>query len=285
MQQRWIYIILQPLCLNTLLGWSMDGSNVPSWYYSTLVLIWALYSRIDVKTWIGNSPLPCILVLYIASLILSYPFFIFDGASIQQMPFLHAFEFFMGSAAAVSVNQGTLIRGEIPAILFMIYVAYASCTVQWQHIWEHSVINTEKSCDFWQHQAEYLFAPGKLMTVTAIVWVFIIHWLACSELKGDSNLVNKILKLDIFKSLAKFSLQIYLTHAVTSVWLEHALRGLNVLDWFSKDFHIVFAYCTSYACNIHIQPILDKLVASTSKYNNITNQEEMESNTVLCTTT
>jgi hypothetical protein len=138
-------------------------------------------------------------------------------------------------------------RGEIPAILFIIYIAYACCTIQWPHIWEHSVINVEESCDFWQHQAEYSFAPGKLVMVTSIVWVSIIHWLACSE--------------------------------ITAVWLEYTLRGLNILDWFSKGFHVVFAYCTSYACSIHVQPRLDALVASNTK-DDSTNQNEKQ-----CTTT
>jgi peptidoglycan/LPS O-acetylase OafA/YrhL len=274
MPQRWTYIILQPFCLNTLLGWTFDGSNIPSWYYSSLVLIWALYSCLDVKKWIGGAPLPWILALYIASLLLSYPFFIFDGQSIQQMPFLHAFEFFMGCAAAMSVDQGTLIRGEIPAILLIVYIAYACCTAQWPHIWKHSVINEEKTCDFWQHQSEHVFIPGKLMTVTSIVWVFVIQWLACSELKGDLNVATRILTLDVFKSLAKFSLHIYLSHAVTGVWLEETLRALNILDWFSKDFHILFVYCTSYACSIHIQPRLDAFVANTSKNSNMDPEEE-----------
>jgi Acyltransferase family len=274
MTQRCIHLIMQPLCLESLLGWTLDGSNIPGWYYSTLVLIWALYSHIDVKKWIGNHPLPWILVLYIASLLLNYPFFIFDGASIQKMPFLHTFEFFMGCAAAVSVDQGILIRGEIPAILFIIYITYASCTVKWPHIWEHSVIDETKSCDFWQHQTYYSFAPGKLMTVTSIVWVFIIHWLACSELREDANIANKMLKLDIFKSLSKFSLHVYLSHTVTAVWLEEILRFFNIMDWFSKDFHVVFAYCTSYACSVHIQPRLDALVAN--KDNNVVDQKEKE---------
>ena len=279
--QRWINIILQPLCLDSLLGWTLDGSNIPGWYYSTLVFIWALYSRIDVKKWIGNYPLAWILVFYISSLLLTYPFFIFDGASIQKMPFLHTLEFFMGCAAAVCVDQGISIRGEIPVLLFIIYIAYASCTVKWPHIWEHSVINEEESCDFWQHQTYYVFAPGKLMTVTSILWVFIIHWLAFSELRGDLNLVNKILKFDIFKSLANFSLHIYLSHAVTAVWLEEILRILNILDWFSKDFHVLFAYCTSYACSIYIKPRLNSLVACTSNDNIITNQQEKKSTTPL----
>jgi peptidoglycan/LPS O-acetylase OafA/YrhL len=277
--QRWTYLMLQPLCLNSLLGWTLDGSNTPGWYYSTLVLIWTLYSHMDVKKMIGNHPLPWIFVLYIASLLLNYPFFIFDGASVQQLPFLHALEFLMGCAAAVSVNQGNSIRGEIPAILFIIYIAYACCTIQWPHIWDHSVIIEELSCDFWQHEAEYWFQPGKLVTITSIVWVFVIHWVASSEIKGDSNMANRILQLDVFKSLAKFSLQVYLSHAVTGVWLEYTLRGLNILDWFSKDFHVVFAYCTSYACSIHVQPRLDALVTSKRK-DNTTNQQEKECTTV-----
>ena len=32
--QRWIYLWLQPLCMETLLGWDIDGSNIPGWYYS-----------------------------------------------------------------------------------------------------------------------------------------------------------------------------------------------------------------------------------------------------------
>ena len=115
------------------------------------------------------------------------------------------------------------------------------------------------------------------MTVTSIVWVFIIHWLACSELREDANIANKMLKLDIFKSLSKFSLHVYLSHTVTAVWLEEILRFFNIMDWFSKDFHVVFAYCTSYACSVHIQPRLDALVAST---NDDMNQQPKE-NTAL----
>ena len=54
--QRWVYLWLQPLCMATLLGWDIGGSNIPGWYYSTLVIIWAVYSRIDVKFWIGSYP-------------------------------------------------------------------------------------------------------------------------------------------------------------------------------------------------------------------------------------
>jgi peptidoglycan/LPS O-acetylase OafA/YrhL len=118
--QRWIYLCLQPLCLETFLGWHIEGSNPPMWYYTSLVFMWAIYSYIDVKKWMVNHPLKRVVILYIASLLLSYPFFIFDGSSIQQLPFLHTFEFFMGCAAAVSVNQKNSTRGEIPAILFII---------------------------------------------------------------------------------------------------------------------------------------------------------------------
>lgn len=273
--QRWIYVCLQPLCLEAFLGWQIEGSNTPLWYYTSLVFMWALYSRIDVKQWIGNHPLKWIVGLYVASLLLNCPFFIFDGSTVQQLPLLHAFEFFMGCAAAVSCNQGKLIRGEIPAILFVLYIGYACCTVRWPQLWEHSVIDTERSCDFWQRQAEYSFQPGKLVTITSIVWVFVIHWVASSEIRGDSNMANRILQLDVFKSLAKFSLQVYLSHTVTGVWLEYTLRGLNILEWFSKDFHVVFAYCTSYACSIHVQPRLDALVASKT-----TNHQEKQSTTV-----
>jgi hypothetical protein len=181
----------------------------------------------------------------------------------------------MGCAAAVSFNQGKLIRGEIPAILFVLYIGYACCTVRWPQLWEHSVIDTERSCDFWQRQAEYSFAPGKMVTVTSIVWVAIIHWLACSESSGDLNVVTRILKLDVFRCLARFSLQIYLTHAVTSVWLEYALRGMGILDWFSKDFQVVYVYCVSFAFYVHVQPRLDALVVGKT-----TNQQEKELSTV-----
>lgn len=273
--QRWIYVCLQPLCLEAFLGWQIEGSNTPLWYYTSLVFMWALYSRIDVKQWIGNHPLKWIVGLYVASLLLNCPFFIFDGSTVQQLPLLHAFEFFMGCATAVRFNQGKLIRGIVPAFLFIIYIGYACCTVRWPQLWEHSVIDTERSCDFWQRQAEYSFAPGKMVTVTSIVWVAIIHWLACSESSGDLNVVTRILKLDVFKGLARFSLQIYLTHAVTSVWLEYALRGIGILDWFSKDFQVVYAYCVSYAFYVHVQPSLDALVAGRT-----TNQQEKELPTV-----
>jgi peptidoglycan/LPS O-acetylase OafA/YrhL len=114
-----------------------------------------------------------------------------------------------------------------------------------------------------------------MVTVTSIVWVAIIHWLACSESGGDLNVVTRILKLDVFRCLARFSLQIYLTHAVTSVWLEYALRGIGILDWFSKDFQVVYVYCVSYAFHVHVQPRLDALVVGKT-----TNQQEKELPTV-----
>ena len=189
----------------------------------------------------------------------NYPFFVFDGATIQQFPLLHAFEFFMGCAAAIGFHQGNSLRGEIPLLLLITYFAYACCTIQWPHIWDHSVIDTKQSCAYWQHEAEYSFKPGKLITVTSIVWVAIIHWLACSESRGDCNILNQVLNLDIFKVMAKYSLQVYLSHFVTIIWLEYALKGLNILDWFSKEFHMVYAYSLSYAIYIYVQPKLDQL--------------------------
>jgi hypothetical protein len=196
-------------------------------------------------------------LFYVISIMLSVPFFYFDRESVKQLPIFRILEFWMGASAAISVKNGYEIRGEIALILFISYLVYASFTVTRWDLWGDNV--QKDSCSFYQIDSEFKFKANGLNTVTSIIWATIIHWLACSETRGDNNIVMRMLRLDVFKSMAKFSLQLYLSHWVTTQYFHFLLEQLGILNWFSKDIHMIWAYVSSYALYVFVQPLLDSL--------------------------
>lgn len=254
----WIYLFLQPLCFEIFLGWEVEGSNVPAWYYTVLVILWFIHSYFDLKYWIYDHPLKFMVLFYVFSVMLSIPFFYFDRESVKQLPFFRILEFFMGSAVAISFKKGYIMSGKIAYFCFVIYIIFAVFTAAKPKIWADSVQNG--TCIFWKQDDKFWFKPNGLITITSLIWAIIIHWLACFESSGGSNLVMNVLEFDFFKNLSKFSLQLYLSHWVTTTYFYHILRELGILNWFSKDFHMIFAYSASYWLYVYVQPKLDSWV-------------------------
>lgn len=252
----WIYTALQPFCVQIFLMWRIEGSNIPGWYYSVLIFLWVAHSYIDLKHYIMKHPLKYMVLFYVTSVTLSVPCFYFDRESVKQQPIFRILEFWMGASAAISVRNGYEIRGEIALLFFISYIVYASFTVIRRDIWSDNV--QKDSCNFWVVDGEFKFKANGLNTVTSILWATIIHWLAGSEIRGDNNIFMRMLCLDVFKSMAKFSLQLYLSHWVTTQYFRCILEQLGILDWFSKDVHMIWAYVTSYALYVFVQPILDR---------------------------
>lgn len=253
--QSWLYLALQPLCIQIFLGWQIEGSNIPAWYYTVLVFLWAFHSLFDLKYWIKDHPLKYMVLFYATSVLMSIPFLYFDRESVKQLPLFRILEFWMGAAVAISFKNGYEIRGEIAFLGFVFYIVFSIFTVTEHEFFGHNIQNG--TCTFWKKDNEFTFQANGFNTITSILWATIIHWLACSESRGDSNVFMSILSLDVFKSMAKFSLQLYLSHWVTTTYLYHILRELGIITWFSKDFHVLFAYTSSYALYNYIQPKLD----------------------------
>jgi len=169
---------------------------------------------------------------------------------------------FMGCCAAVSFKQNYHIHGEIPSVLFILYLVLVIFTTLYPSIWKRR-IETDQ-CTLWKHDPYFKFQPSGLITVTSIVWAPLIQWLACAESRGDCSVLIRVLQFDVFKSLSDFSLQLYLSHHVTGSWLDHAMNVLGIKSWFSKEFHLIYVYAMSYALYSYVQPLLDNFLDSHS---------------------
>lgn len=257
MIQSWIYTLLQPLCLEVFLGWRTDGSNIPAWYYTVLVFLWFIHSYFDLKYWIYDHPLKFMVLFYVISVALSILFFYFDRESVKQLPLFRILEFFMGGAAAISFRKGYMMNGKLASFCFMIFFVLTVFTTAKPSYWADDLWHNG-TCTFWSQYDEFEFRPNGLITITSVIWAIIIHWFACSECSGEYNVVLNVLRFDFFKSLSTFSLQLYLSHWVTtSTILYRLLVELGILNWFSKEFHILFAYISSYWLYVYVQPRLD----------------------------
>lgn len=251
-----IYLLLQPLCLEVFLGWGIDGSNIPAWYYTVLVFLWLVHSYFDLKYWIYDHPLKFMMLFYAISVTMSVPFFYFDRESVKQLPLFRLLEFFMGGAAAISFRKGYKISWKIACTCFMIYCALTLLTAAEPSYWADDIQNG--TCTFWKQDNKFSFKPNGLITITSVIWAIVIHWLACCESNGEYNLVVNVLGYDFFKSMSTFSLQLYLSHWITTTTIFYrVLLELGILHWFSKEFHILFAYVSSYWLYIYVQPRLD----------------------------
>jgi len=255
MTQEWIYLFLQPLCLSTLMGWGISGSNMTSWYYIDLVFLWLIYSFIDIKRWAQGHPLKYMTLFYVLSLLLCVPLFYFDSEVMKILPVPRLCEFFMGCCAALSFRQDYKIRGEVALSLLIVYLIFVVFTVIYPQTWKMK-IETDQ-CALWKHDKDFQFHPSGLITVTSIVWAVVIHWLACTESGQEDSVLVHVLQFDFFKSLSNFSLHLYLSHAVTGAWLSNFLNVLGIKTWFSKEYHLIFVYVMSYALYAKVQPILD----------------------------
>lgn len=253
--QVWSNLFLQPLCLSNFTGWGIAGSNMPSWYYTALVFLWLCYSYVDVKRWVQDYPLTWMALLYVTSLLVCVPFFYFDVEVMKILPIFRIFEFFMGCCAAVSFRKDGKVRGEMCFALFCGYLVFVVMTVIYPNIWRRDI--KADQCAYWKNDQQFTFQPSGFITASSIAWALIIHWLASAEVRGDSGLLMRTLQLDIFKSMSNFSLQLYLSHQVTSAWLYHSMNAMGIASWFTKEFHMVYVYGTSYALYAHVQPRLD----------------------------
>jgi hypothetical protein len=259
--QTGIYTALQPLCLEVFLGWQVDGSNIPAWYYTVLVFLWLIHSNCDLKYWIYDHPLKFMVLFYVISVAFSVLFFYFDRESVKQLPLFRILEFFMGGAAAISFKKGYMMSGKIAGFLFVIYCVFTVFTTSEPSYWADDIWHNG-TCTFWKQYDEFKFRPNGLITITSVIWAIIIHWLACCECSGEYNVVMNVLRYDFFKSLSMFSLQLYLSHWVTTTTiLYRVLVELGIFHWFSKEFRMLFAYVSSYWLYVYVQPQLDKCVS------------------------
>lgn len=256
----WAYSASQLLCIQSWLAWGIGGINYPSWYIGTLVWIWAAFSLCDFRCLVVSWPLTKAALLYATSLGACLLLVQFDSDNTKQLAPIRLLEFYMGCAVESSVRTGsTRVNGWVATLACLLYAVNACLSVELGSDWNPRAMNKTATCDFWQRTDAINIRPGKLVTVTSAIWAVVIHWLASSELHGLRGRVPEALQWDVFKSLSSFSLQVYLTHAVTWRLLASAATGLGVFSWLAKDWAIIVCYAAAYATHLHLQPRLDRM--------------------------
>ena len=90
---------------------------------------------------------------------------------------------------------------------------------------------------------------------TAIFWVVIIQWVACTEMEGGCIY---FLGWSVFKDLNLFSLQLYLTHErIANIIIIITGFVISPSQFWQLDLFIMSTYAVSYAFYLYVQPCLD----------------------------
>jgi peptidoglycan/LPS O-acetylase OafA/YrhL len=258
--QFWGFSAAQLGASQSWLAWGTVGSNNPSWYFSTLLWVWAAYALHDPRPLLRTRPLAAAAALYLASLGACLGLSCFDSQNTKQFPPLRLLEFWMGCAVACSVKKGgTPLPGVVPASALALYAAHACLSTAMAERWDAQVMNKTESCDFWQRGPDLQIKPGKFVTATSPVWAAVIHWLATAESRGEWT---GPLQWDAFRHLSAFSLQVYLVHAVVWDALRSASDALGTRSWWAKDWYMLACYAAAYAVHTYVQPVLDRLAGA-----------------------
>lgn len=250
----------QVLFLQSWMGYGFVGSNSPSWYLSSLFWMWLIFPHLQVDKWIQWRPWLWICIFYIISLGASAIFIPFGNSISRQLPVIRIWDFLIGCATAYTLTNP--IPGRYVFVAWVLYCGYACCSTVFSDMWDEPPSNVKynqtQGCGFWKIQNGYALIPGRFVTVTSIMWALCIHWLSCSELESRENVVIRILSYDFFKSLSRYSLQLYLLHFPMDSAIQGFCKSLGIHMWLSKDLIIIWCYSSSYFIYCTIQPILDR---------------------------
>jgi peptidoglycan/LPS O-acetylase OafA/YrhL len=210
--------------------------------------------------------------LFAINLIWSFWFYLLWDQTIytlSPMPPLRLGEFLMGCGAALAPNSwmSTNKYYWLPTILviFVYMLERVDHGMTWICLREEVAPDT---CTLWHAVQERLVevktpcvtVVEKILNKYALVWACVIHGVARQELAmyektrndpdyRDGAWVMRVLQADIFKTLSRISLSVYLLHFSmyqAIVWLGQRLLGWDPSTWHS-DAMLFLVYLSCYA--------------------------------------
>ena len=252
-------LFCQLFCMQCWLGHGFAGSNSPSWYIGTLAWLWILFPFLRLNKIVSPRPWTCVFIFYVLSICINMAFANYDTATTRQLPIIRIFEFLMGCAAACTLDEQHSIGGTFVCLCVVIYCIYTCLSTSFAYEW--GVQHDPFVCGMWPKVSDdFVIKPGTFVTLTSIVWALLFHWLAIQELNSSDNTIIKVLGFDFFKSLASYSLQLYLFHLPINDIIQGFFKICGAHMWISKDIIMVLCYSLSYFMHVCVQPRLDRLM-------------------------
>lgn len=293
----WFYTVCPALQLLMLDCWFGCGYNFifigVSWFISCIIWLWVLFPFIKEflvrqlfkQNFIWSS-------IIIINCIWAYVFYLlwdYDIYTLSPTPILRVGEFLTGCGTALSLKQDPLptwISKAMPWILFsfLTIVYNLECV-------DHgidSICLREKplhdDCSIW-HAGQKQLTDVKPPCVTifekfynkyAIIWAYLIHWIAKKELKlqeteNTSGWLMRVLQADIFKFLSKFSLTLYLSHYSMNKAIEilsEYLMNLKISQW-KDDTLMLSVYISCYGLHSGVTALSAWIIGFTHKSNSL----------------
>jgi hypothetical protein len=268
MQYCWAGYVCAPLQLFFLDAWAGCGFRFTvlgvAWFISSSVWLWIAFpffkDFLAERVFNGDriwAKMGAINLIWGFLCLLLYKH---DLYTIAPLPLVRAGEFLIGCGTACALHTEppwVLANGRHLLLGCLVFAVY--CLQLSKHNMEflcmHEAYQHEE-CTLWHAGQTWVPASPPCITVFekvvnkyALVWAGVIHGLARAELDGKKDgFFMRILHAELFKTLNKFALTLYLSHLSIGFayrWLGEQLFGIPREEW-RDDQLLILIYLSSY---------------------------------------
>ena len=184
---------------------------------------------------------------------------------LRWYPPLRLPEFVLGMMAALKIDRPTHLVVPLCSLAIILTYWALACAffIHMPALWAlepnenecvNSLINLNMSLPV-AHNNEAYTKMAAVQGKFSILWALIVHYAASSEINIYSTC---FLDWDFFKSLSRFSLQLYMLHQLIKALCSTITRLIGFPDFFQIHTFILVAYTASYAFYTYVQPLLDR---------------------------
>lgn len=246
----WLSLVSQPFLLHSWIGSQhISISNTVGWYLCTLYWLWMAFPFLNVKVVLSTHTWPKIFAIYISSVMVWILMVPFHTDYTKGVPLFRLGEFMMGCGVALTLKSK--IHGSIALTGLILFFAYAMLDAQIPDLW--SIEQLYGNCTLWTRKHDVLTVnPSVVLSKFSIVWAFVIHWLASSELSNHqtNNVIIRVLQFDFFRHLSSFSLELYLSHFTVAHAIKSLFDAMGIFDWWELDTMIIACYIIAYSLHL-----------------------------------
>jgi hypothetical protein len=268
MDYCWAGYLCSALQLFFLDAWAGCGFHFPvlgvAWFISCTVWLWLAFpffrDFLLERVFDGERTWGKIVVINLIWLVASILFWDYDLYTVAPLPILRAGEFIIGCGTACAVHAEPpwiLAKGRYMLPVGLVFAIYGFQLTKhsMEFLCMHEASQHEE-CVLWHAGQTWLPATPPCITVLekvvnkyALVWAGIIHGLARADLAGERDwFVMRILHAELFKTLNKFALTLYLSHISVGYayrWLAEMIFGLPRDEW-PDDLLLILIYLSCY---------------------------------------